>query len=441
MDQFDNFYYHDSNYNRKYTNDKFYSKIISNVSSGMKRPLSKNEQRQVVDFINKLDPDVFKPANVSKSITIINKTLINEFTKFDCYINNDIDTHQILRDVIGTTSESGTSHGIYDNPDYLKNRTKRSTNVVDEQSTIKTNIAKIPVKETINKTTINSLLGLKSADDAARILNPSSQYKKNYMLLDSRYRNVANQSPDNIINYSWNYVQKNQETTPGSVNVIGNVRDIIALQIHPFRIPYSATADNRYSRISVLIDELSSQSFIAHENRKFHWLMQSAIDSQFIDLSNDNYKDSFFIFEKPITTLETLTLSFGNPLEQILLDRDRDFCTFDYFTLAPLTQITTEKVHNLSNGDRIYIESFTVGFVNPILFEQKRINDSIQSDVNNISGYLVTVIDANNISISLDTSNIQAIDANTRPRIFYGSKRTFIPITIHYINPKIDGSH
>lgn len=442
MDSFDKFYYHDANYNRKYNTDDFYTQISTNVSQELKRPLEENEKRQVVNFIRKLDQDVLKPIYVNKSIPIIIKTLVNEFSNFNCNKPQDTDTQQILRNTIGISSESGTSHGIYDDPAYIIKRLDEQKKIIKGVSLKPPPQIKQPtqIKQPETQLTkINTLLGLQNANEAVRVLNPKSQYRKNYMLLDSRYRNQVDQSPPDISSFSWNYVQKNQDTVNGSVNVIGNVRDVIALQIHPFRIPYNTTADNKYQRITVLIEELSSQAYVAHEKRKFQWMMMSKIDSEFIDLSNDCYKDNFFVFEKPITTLETITVTFGNPLEPITFDRDRDYCALDYFALAPLTQITTEKPHNLSSGDRIYVTDFTVAIVNPVLNEQKRINDKIQEDVNSINGYLVTIISPTVFSIPLDTSNIQAIDPNTRPKVFYGSKRLFIPLTIHYIKPEIEG--
>ena len=166
-------------------------------------------------------------------------------------------------------------------------------------------------------------------------------------------------------------------------------------------------------------------------------MLNSTIDSEFINLDADVY-NGYFWFEKPITTLDTLTISFGNPLEQIIFERDRDFCSFDYFIITPLSQITTEKNHNLANGDRVYFDNFDVGFVNPILVNQKAINDELKTIINRDSGHLVTVLTPTTFSIPVDSSLIQNPIANLRVRVFFGSKRIFVPIELIYIQPSSD---
>ena len=86
---------------------------------------------------------------------------------------------------------------------------------------------------------------------AVRLLNPGSLLRKIYLMLDSRYRVLGTDGP--ISEFKWNYILQSAVSTQGSVNLIGNVRDIVALRTYPFRIPYVASADNKYARVSVLI--------------------------------------------------------------------------------------------------------------------------------------------------------------------------------------------
>ena len=426
--------YHDSNYNKKYNNNEFFTEIMDNVAIKLKRPLEHGEQNQIINFIKNMDPSLLTPKYKKKSIPIMIDTLVKEFSSYKCGEPAYVDSQQIIRKSIGISSESGTSHGIYDDPSYM---IKKLASEQAERRVLESGSNPPPPPKPPAMTNIGKLLGMDNANEAVRILNPKSQYKRNHILLDSRYRIVDEQAPINITSFKWNYIQKSQSTTEGSVNVIGNVRDIIGLRVYPFRIPYTQSADNKYSRISLLIQELSAQTFIAHENRKFHFILNATIDSEFINLDADVY-NGFFWFEKPITTLDTLTISFGNPLEQIIFERDRDFCSFDYFTIAPLTQITTEKNHNLANGDRVYFDNFDVGFVNPILINQKAINDELKTVINSDAGHLVTAISPTSFSIPVDSSLIQNPIANLRVRVFFGSKRIFVPIELIYIQPSSD---
>lgn len=427
--------YHDSNYKRQYNTDAFYNEIIKKVSTKLKRQLEIGEQKQTINFIKNIDPNLLTPSLKGKTIPIMINTLSKEFSNNKCEKPFYDDSLQVIRDTIGVSSESGTSHGVYDNPSYIIKKNEAEKMKLTEIE----NARKITtIKESFENGSdvgVKNLLGISSASDAVRILNPKSQYKKNHILFDSRYRIHTEQVPDNITEFQWGYVQKSATTTDGSINVIGNVRDIIGFRIYPFRIPYTSSADNKYQRISVLIKEYTAQSFIAHENRNFHFMMNSIIDSEFITLEADVY-NGYFWFEKALTAVDKLTLTFANPLELITFDRDRDFCSFDYFTLAPLTQITTTQIHNLQNGDRVYITDFDVGAVSPALIDQKAINTSIKDAINLTAGHLVTIISPTSFSISVNSSQIQNPLTTINPKIFYGSKRFFIPLEIIYINPE-----
>jgi hypothetical protein len=432
--------YHPANNIKKFTNDTFYKSIVGKVEKKINRSLTGAEIKESISFIQKLDPSLLSPEYQAKTIPIMITTLANEFNKFNCQTPEYDDSQQFIRDTIGLTSESGTTHGVYDNPSfYLRNQNIDNSNKNKKSSsiTLKT--------ESVTKS-ISKFLGISNSEDAVRVMNPNAMHRKNFMILDSRYRILSGSTIDGISTFSWNYVLKSQIEAQGSVNIIGNVRDIIAMRVYPFRIPYVESADNKYSRVSVFVEELGSQAFVAHEDRKFHFMLRSAIDSEFIDLETDKFNDGFFHFEKPITTLNTLTLSFGSPLEKIIFPNDRSWCGIDYFALTPLTLITTYvnsplgsslQEHGLHNGDRVYFELFNVGDVPPALADQKLINDTIKETVNKKEGFLVNVIDVNNFTIDYDTSSIQNPITDIRFRVFFGSKRMFIPIELTYIMPAI----
>jgi hypothetical protein len=449
--------YHPTNYKKEFNDDFFYNQIIIKVEKTLIRKLRNSEINEVVSFIQKLDPALLTPEYKNKTIPIIITTLTDEFKKYNCTTRKHINSQQILKDTIGLTSESGTSHGVYDDPSFhvRTQPEKKKENTLEEKiieqldhEDNNTNNTKNVLYKQIAPVAQN-FLGMSNSEEAVRVMNPSALHRKNFMLLDSRYRILSSNDIPGIATYSWNYVLKSQIEAQGSVNIIGNVRDIIALRVYPFRIPYVASADNKYSRISVFIEELGSQSFVAHESRKFHFMLRSKVDSEFIELETDQFNDGSFYFEKPITTLNTLTISFGSPLEQVIFPIDRSWCTIDYFTLAPLTKITTYtnsplsaslQQHGLSNGDRVYFDLFNVGDASPALVEQTLINQNIKNGINKNSGFLVTVIGGSTsteFTIDYDTSNIQNPVSDIRFKVFFGSKRMFIPIELTYIMPAI----
>jgi hypothetical protein len=410
MDRNNKFNYSAGNVNSAYNNPKFMTVISISVSDKLGRSLTKGEQTFIVNMIKKIDEDYLRSKNTDDVISSLTQVLIRKLTESACSPMDGaehVDMHEKLKDHIGTTGESDTSHSIYD-------RALTSTKT----------ILKPP------SGSVTSFLGLSKPIDVMRRFNPHGLLKKNYFLLDSRYKSTSSTKNRFIWDYS---NDKNQQT--GTVNVIGNVRDIVSLRIYPFRLPYVSSADSKHRRISLLIHEFSSQSFFAHEDRRFHFMMETSIDNQYIDCNPYKQNDAYYHFEKPFTTFTSITISFGNPLQLIELEKDRDKCSADYFGITPLTQITTLTDHGLKNGDRVYLSNFDVGLVDSLLLEQFQINNIIKNKMNREEGFLITVFDATNFSINFDSSNIQNPIAGLLFDVFYDSKRFYIPFEVEYVSP------
>lgn len=445
----DKYIYHSTNFKLPHNNDVYYNIILKKVSHQLNRSLLKSEIKETVSFIQKLDPDLLKPDVVNRTEKIMITTLANEFSKYKCNNPEYDDSQDYIRKELGLSSESNSAHGIYDNPTYYLDANKNNGPSSSSGSDVRDGMGpSSSSSDLINSSniTLSNLLGLNNAEEAVRVLNPTALLRKNYMVLDTRYR-IQSGNTSIVSKFSWTFIQHAQTSIDGSVNLVGNVRDIVAIRVYPFRIPYVKSADNKYARISMAIDELTSQSFIAHENRRFHFMLKSEIDSSYINLKTNKYNDGFFYFEKPITTLNTLTVSFGSPLEPIYFDVDNGWCSIDYFTLAPLTKITTYinnnigsdlQINNLINGDIVYFSLFKTNPIDPILTDQVNIDNNITQQINRSAGFLVTVIDSSSFTIDLDTSNIQNPVPNIRFNVYYGSKRIFIPIELTYIQPTMN---
>jgi len=422
--------YHSSNDRREITNSKFYDVIFQGVVEKINRPLNELERKKTITFINDMDPDLFKPKLKNKTVSIMVSTLSDEFIKYNC-VKDVYDIQDELRQTIGTTGESGTSSSIYDAVNFGKpSQTSQSSQTIQPSQSQPSQSQTSQLSQSQSEPENRAANTFDSK--TARLLNPGSFFRKNYIVLDSRYRMTDNAGQ--ISSFKWVYNLGSQTAMPGSVSAIGNVREIVSMKVYPFRIPYVASADNKYSRVSVLLNNFSSQAFISNENRKFHFMLQSQIDSDFIDLSADNYNDIYH-FENPVTTASIIEVSFGSPLLPILFDNDRDTCVIDYFSNAPMTKITTTSKHNLSNGDQVYFSNFNVGDVNAILSVQKSINDNIKNTINGANGFLITVLDDYSFSIDFDSSNIQN-PVNSQFNVYYGSKRIFMPIEFTFIMPE-----
>lgn len=167
---------------------------------------------------------------------------------------------------------------------------------------------------------INSFLGVNDLSTLQMLFNPESLYVRYYVVMDSDYR-VQDSSTNNISRFKWNYTDS-LNLQDGFVNSDGNIHDVIGMRLYQPRIPYSAAMVTTAKRVSVLIEEFGSQAFIGENGRRFHFLMRPNFDPTFpapssIEISTEDYNDGLFHFRKPITTFDSLTVSFGDPLDII----------------------------------------------------------------------------------------------------------------------------
>jgi hypothetical protein len=376
--------------NSAYNNPEFMATVSMNVSNRLGRQVTKGEQLYIVNMIRKLDEDYVrakKPADVLEVLThIILKKLAIQGVCPPMDGTVYVDMHENLKKGIGTTSESNVSNSIYDS--------------------------------------LSELQKLGKSEDIGRVAsrNPMGLTRKNYFLLDSRYRNA-----DSITNrFTWDYSNTKTQQS-GTVSVIGDVRDIVAIRIYPFRLPLNGEVSTYHKRISVLIHEFSTQSFFAHENRRFHFMNQTTVDGNFVEADPYQFNDGYYYFEKPFTTVTSITISFGNPLRLVNLDADSGKCTANYVVIAPLTLITTLVPHGINNNDVVFFSNFSAGYSDTIL----------KNTMNREPGFVITVIDTTNFSINYDTSGIVGPVGGLVFDVYYDSKRFYIPFELEYIKPDL----
>lgn len=197
-----------------------------------------------------------------------------------------------------------------------------------------------------------SNVGLKSIVDLKglsmrKLFNPKAYEKKVYILLDRRYR-----ESENLERTQWSWSFSNTALVePGSVNALGPIRDIVGVKIFEYFMNfdpdlYSIIEDDLYARRqTVLIHEFSAQSIIGPENRKYHFMGRVGGDrfgnlpfyirnkrgpfdtiglsERFDEGRAFHYNDGSFRFRKPITTIDRITISFGQPFTPLSLPRDK----------------------------------------------------------------------------------------------------------------------
>lgn len=312
--------------------------------------------------------------------------------------------HAILRDNIGTTAESGAVYS----PTFI------------QPAPI---VAPPPIVVPEPGVSIDSIIGTKNRYDLLTLINPDALKSYNYLYLDSRQRNLSASS--GINSFVWNE-DNNANTAQGNFTYTGVVRDITEIRVYPFRIPYPSdgSADNGFRQITLDFNQpFNSQAFIARNNRRFHIIFEVSIDGNFINLQPYNSNNGEFKFDKPITTLNQITISFGNPINLINFDPDRLFCTFTY---GAITIVNFTEDHNLITGDTVSFTDFNT--LAPSTDAQ------VIAEMNIITGHIITKINDTSFSINVDTSSITPIP-NLSIVCIFDSKTFQIPLQLTFIRP------
>ena len=367
-----NYKYSSQNDNRTYNNEQFLKELVTIISAKMGRKLQNNEKKTVIEYVLQMNPRVFLNKSKADVISEVSTHFVNSvFSK-----KNDEETiniHEILKNEIGVSTGDMVTNTQRQRPGSIGIPAVPATMLMD----------------------IGSILGFRSMSDLQKVFMPSLVKRFTYILLDTRYRILENSGTRS---FSWNFIN-NEIINQGTVNAIGSIRDITCIRIYPIKIPFVRGASNIYSRVTMFIEEFAAQSFIAQENRRFHFMFSTHVSGNWVFLSPDSFNDGFFRFRNPITRLETFTVSFGSPLQPIVFDNDRVSATItDTSNYGISLSIDFEFEHGLETGEVVFISGFTT--VNP------NIDGNVIRQVNNQNGIVVNVIDVNTISIDVDTTSI-----------------------------------
>lgn len=346
-------------------NPVFYLQIISNIEKKINRHINDDEENMIISQIKKMPDHYFNTYIPTQISELIETNMVNKILNTD-----PIDTHGMLKKIIDP-----------------------NTQTFEEIKETKDNVG-------VN---IESIFGTHNISTLVKQINkPSNSVNVAHILLDSRYRSLCNDGTEYFV---WDHIN-NMLRAQGTVNSIGDIRNIIEITAMNYRLPAVDTIINSpYGRISLTIDELDSQSYIAHENRKFHFMcVLEKIVNGWAEVYADKFVKGIFSFNNPITTLNRITLRFGSPLEPIIFDKDR---LDGIITYSNPTVITFSENHNLNVTDLVYITTF------------KSINSNIgniAANINKTTGNISTLLTPTSISIPIDsTSIISPLTGNVTP--------------------------
>ena len=311
---------------------------------------------------------------------------------------------------------------------------------------------------TENKTVnILSILDL-DVEQTRMMINPASRERKAYILLDSKTRDSITNDRTSI---TWNFMN-NADIRSGSTNALGFISDVTSFHIYDF---YMNVIDSNYQCdqmiFTVLIQEFTSQAFIAPESRRFHFWGKMLTDNEVVTaptyliqfhngadvVGNLEYlyrlqdgNDGLFKFRTPIKTLNTFTLSFGAPYTKIPLHQDT--YQFSYISGGVGSFIVTlAAAHDIPIGvtDRVYISDFNTD--DPVA--DADLISLLNSPPNNIvyvgtsiNSTQLTITPPNNVIINLTFNAL--VGTQISGQIYLDYYRIYVPIEITYLSPTND---
>lgn len=266
-------------------------------------------EKYAINLYRQMDPNVFKGYKLSKIAPIMGKLLgdkvsiIMRQNAIDAS-NGEFDLHEHQKLMLGNAEQSENSVNSSSTSQADLN-SANSSSTSDTQALIKPD----------HHVAITEFMGINDLKEFKMLFNPESMYVHYYVVLDSSYRDTTEEISTNITKFRWSYAPT-QNLGTGFCNSVGTIRDIIGMRMYQPKVPYVAGMNTNAKRVSVLIEEFAPQAFIAQTGRRFHFLLRpNYIDGQTsIELSTEDYNDGIFNFRKPITTFDTLTISFGDPL-------------------------------------------------------------------------------------------------------------------------------
>lgn len=376
---------------------RFLALVAQQVSKYLARPLTIQEKVFIVQTISQLDISKYKGVNIRQIVANVSAIMRDQIVELLEEEKKTIEPNPInMRDVLKREVVNVSNRPVSNRP--------------------------LPPPKILSSIDINSLIGLDTVGKIQALLNPPALYEKNYIVLDSFNRN---ESITSQTRFQWNYAD-NANTTIGTVNTIGTIKNIVAMKLYQPVIPNIDSINVNSARVSILIEEFQAQSFIASSSRRYHFLTkvveQFPFNNRYRDLQIEDYHDGVYKFRKPIVRFETLTVSFGDPIDLMAFPVDRYDVTFTY---GFQTTINFPEDHNLVANEYIRFNDFTT---NDLSGDSEAINN-----MNNTFGNAVVNIPTSTTAqINVDTSGITAIPGLTI-RCFLIDRRFMFCIEFTYL--------
>ena len=285
------------------------------------------------------------------------------------------------------------------------------------------------------------LFGISNPYHAVAIFNPQNLKRKEYLLLDSRY--AAEESAGRT-KFTW-YYHSTAATETGSTNSTDKIKDITSIKI--MALSLNRRYETQLNRFTILIEELSAQSFIAPNGRRFHFIGKATRDptvasaDTFIFVNFDEADNlGVYKFRQPIVSLDKITISVGIPYEPISFIQARfTNCTLNLAGYPNTWEIDTPEPHPwqiFSTIEVLYVEYFTT--TNPTA---DAFNIAYITKANGHKAVAMNVLFPTRLYVTNDFSFAPAssypafVGTPSRVTIYGSNPRLFVHLEIEYVDP------
>lgn len=296
---------------------KFTSRVLG-------RPLTANENSDLIDFVAENDRFVDK-NNRMRYVAKLADAYV-EFIR-----NQEADKAKIveIESQVEKAKVEGLQSGALVPSDLSSDLSTEKDNIIDAD--------------------IQSIFGINDFNTFIHVMNPAARRRIAYMCLDSRYARFNS----NCTKLTWDF-ENSLVDSPNSTNIVGKIRDITSIRMYSFVI---CDFDTTYGRATVFIEELAAQSFMLQSGRRFHFMTMLnntqypadvgtrntkpstagianiadfVLSDKFELLAGYRFNEGYYYFNKPITKLDTITISVGNPNDLVNIGK------YEYFKVAML---------------------------------------------------------------------------------------------------------
>lgn len=398
--------------------------IANGVSSNLDRPIKTNEANQLFNYIKDLDLTRFKGLEKRRVFAQIADEYYEKLTKpkntepieIHEHLKNEImhtsaNEHQYKwtahHDRIGEStinagfgnSEKSEDSENSENSENSGTKSKLSSYLLSTLTKISTSLNPEYINNIFERAR-SSIPGLQTYDNIT--------FPRTRITLDSR--NKVASSPNKFF---WYLNPNKANRNAGAIKLNDTLCEIISIKTNQFWLPMQNPLDFYYSSVFMNIKEISQnvvsteftgeyedKSYVSNHHFEFH--IKDFVDGKaLLEPINAEYKLS-----KPLAQLNTISLEFRAPFQEIEFLQDRGIFTANYGNPTLYTLVSGS--HNLSTGDLVYIM-------------KSNLSNSISQEITKNKGHFITRINSQEISISLDTSAFAGTENNIT--IFYGNRR------------------